>query len=94
MVAEFFSLPTLGFLAFVAWCRVLLPDLGSSIDHPLNLGQTLDIGLGVVSKAVWKEEMKHNVAIVTISNTMTWTGHLVFINMNMNLASGFHPTTQ
>ena len=52
VVTEIFSQPTLGALACVAWCRVLLPDVGSSSSNLFNPGQhnllqALDVGLHV-----------------------------------------------
>ena len=41
VIAEIFSLPRLGSPACVAWCTVLLADVGSSSSYLLNQGQSL-----------------------------------------------------
>ena len=48
----------------MAWCRVLLPDVGSSSSHPLDPGQhylfqALDVGHCVESEAMWKNKQRH-----------------------------------
>ena len=39
VVTEIFSQPRLASPACVVWCRVLLPDVESSNNHPLDLGK-------------------------------------------------------
>ena len=70
MATEIFSQPILGFLACVAWHRVLLPDIGSSSSFPLysgqhNLLQVLDVGLHVESEAMWEDEWRRNITIAS-----------------------------
>ena len=68
VVGEIFLQPTLGSSTYEAWHRVLLPDVESSITHPLDPGQNfllqiLDVGLRVESETTWEIEWRHNITI-------------------------------
>ena len=55
--------------ACVSWHRVLLLDVRSLNSLPLNpshcLLQSLDEGLGVECEAMWEDEWKHNITIIS-----------------------------
>ena len=65
MIKKIFSQPKLGSPS-VAWCRVLLPDVGPFSTHPLNprqhyLLQALDVSLHVEFEAELEDKWWHNV---------------------------------
>ena len=70
VVTEIFLQPTLGSAACVAWHSVPLPVVGSSNSHPLNTGQyyllqVFDICLYVEYEAMWEDECRHNIAVIS-----------------------------
>ena len=61
--------PRLDSPVWVAWHRVLLPNVVSSSNHPLDPGQyfflqALDVDLYIKFKDMWEDEWKHNINIV------------------------------
>ena len=77
---------------FLVWHSVvLLPDVESSISHPLNpnkhyLFETLDIGFRVEPSGAMNGSITL-LLLMTILNNIMWIGCLVFINMRMNLST-------
>lgn len=77
-------------LACVTWCRVLLLDIVSALNHLLHAGQyyflqELDVGYHVESLAVWEIEWRLNIAI-----TSEWRHKAVITPKPMILTGGLN----
>ena len=85
VVAEISSHPTLGSLACVAWCRVLVPAATLIIYNCTTSSRHLMQSSFLIVRPC--EKMNRCITLpplVTTRNTMIWTGFLVFINMNLS----------
>ena len=84
---------------YVAWCKVLLLDIGfSSATLSIQGSTNSSRHLMLVSVLCLRQCAKMNGGItlslqVTNPNTMIWTECLLFINMNMNLFSNWYSNT-
>ena len=96
--AEIFKQPTLVSPVCVAWCRVLLLDIGSSSSYLHKPGHYYLLHLIEVSVLSLGPCRKMNgsltsPSLVTTLNTMIRIGCLIFIKINMTLSSDCHPKT-
>ena len=74
----------------MAWCRVLSPKVGSSSSYPFDSKSTtsfrhlMKASNGSLRPFGNVNEDITSPLLVTTQNSITWTGYLVFLKMNMN----------